>query len=176
MGILASIAAKYGMQILVALALIGGIVGGYFYIKHTGATEQHAEDMRKLEERNKNEHKQSDILLAKARAEVAAIKAKHDQIYIGVLTSASQTIKTTQSERDAAVSELLKLRQRITAAPSNRNTESRKAGISESGAGRTGAIGCEVSLEEIEARLEISRMAELSLLASGFIRQVATAK
>ncbi len=176
MGILASIAAKYGIQILVALALIGGIVGGYFYIKHTGATEQHAEDMRKLEERNKNEQIQSDILLAEARSEVAAIKAKHDQIYIGVLTSASQTIKTTQSERDAAISELLKLRQRATATTSNINSESGKAGVSEGGIGGTGDVVCEVSTAEIEQRLEISRMAELSLLATGYIREVSTIK
>ena len=93
MGILASIAAKYGLQILGALALIGVIVGGYYYIKHTGAAEQHAEDMQKLEKRNKIEQKQSDILLAQARAEVAAIEAKNQEIYIGVLTNASQTIK-----------------------------------------------------------------------------------
>jgi len=176
MGILASIAAKYGMQILGVLALIGVIVGGYYYIKHTGATEQHEEDMRQLEERNQIEKKQSDILLAEARAENAALKAKHEKIYIGVLTHASETIKTTQYQRDAASSELRKLRQRTATEKSNNSTGSREAGIPNSGIGGTGAIICEVSPEEIEQRLEVARMAELSLLASGFIRQVAVVK
>ena len=176
MGILASIAAKYGMQILGVLALIGVIVGGYYYIKHTGATEQHEEDMRQLQERNQNEKEQSDILLAEATAENAALKAKHDQIYIGVLTHASETIKTTEHQRDAAASELRKLRQRTTAAKSNNSTGSRETGISKSGMGGTGSVICEVSPEEIEQRLEIARMAELSSIASGFIRQVAVVK
>jgi len=176
MGILASIAAKYGMQILGILALIGVIVGGYYYIKHTGATEQHEKDMRQLEERNQIEKEQSDILLAEARAENAALKAKHEKIYIGVLTHASETIKTTQHQRDAAASELRKLRQRTTATQGNNSTGSREAGISQSGIGGTGAIICEVSPEEIEQRLEVARMAELSLIASGFIRQVAVVK
>lgn len=176
MGILVGLATKYGMQILGALALIGVIVGGYYYIKHMGAAEQHAEDMHKLEKRNKNEQNQSDILLAQARADNAAIKAKNDETYIGILTNASQTIKITQFERDAAVSELLKLRQRVTTTASNNNTESGKANISETGVGRTRDDCEEISTAEIEARLEISRMAELSLLASGFIRQVADVK
>jgi len=176
MGILAGIAAKYGMQILGVLALIGVIVGGYYYIKHTGATEQHEKDMRQLEERNQIEKEQSDILLAEATAENAALKAKHEQIYIGVLTHASETIKTTQHQRDAAASELRKLRQRATAAQSNNSSGSREAGVSKSGIGGTGSVICEVSPEEIEQRLEVARMAELSLIASGFIRQVAVVK
>lgn len=164
------------MQILGILALIGVIVGGYYYIKHTGATEQHEKDMRQLEERNQIEKEQSDILLAEAAAENAALKAKHDQIYIGVLTHASETIKTTQYQRDAASGELRKLRQRTAATQSNNSTSSREAGISQSGIGGTGSVICEVSPEEIEQRLEIDRMAELSLITSGFIRQVAVVK
>lgn len=172
----AALAAKYGMRVLGVLALIGVTVGGYYYIKHTGATEQHEKDIQEITKRNQIEQKQSDKLLEDARAEVAAIKAKHDQIYIGVLTSASQTIKTTQSERDAAVSELRKLRQRATATTSNINAESGKARVSEGGIGGTGDVGCEVSTAEIEQRLEISRMAELSLLATGYIREVSIIK
>jgi hypothetical protein len=176
MGILASIAAKYGLQILGVLALIGVIVGGYFYIKHTGATEQHEKDMRELNERNQIEQKQADKLLADTRAENAAIKAKNDEIYIGVLTNASQTIKTTQFERDAAISELRKLRQRTTAAQSNNSASSGKTGISEGGIGGTGVTCDEISTAEIDERLGISRLADLALLASGFIRQVADVK
>lgn len=173
---LAELGVKYGMQILGVLALIGVIVGGYYYIKHTGATEQHEKDMRQLEERNQIEKEQSDILLAEATAKNTALKAKHDQIYIGVLTHASETIKTTQYQRDAAASELRKLRQRTSAAKSNNSTGSRETRISESGVGGTGAIVCEVSPGEIEQRLEVARMAELSFIASGFIRQVAVVK
>ena len=176
MGILAGIAAKYGMQILGVLALIGVIVGGYYYIKHTGATEQHEKDMRKLNERNQIEQKQADKLLADARAENSAIKAKNQEIYIGVLTNASQTIKATQSQRDAAVSELRKLRQRVATTASNNSAGSGETRISEGGIGGAGIISCEVSSTEIEQRLEISRLAELALLASGFIRQVAIVK
>jgi len=176
MGILASIAAKYGMQILGAMALIGVIVGGYYYIKHTGATEQHEKDMRQLEERNQIEKKQSDILLAEARAENAALKAKHNEIYRGILTHASETIKFTKYQSDSAASELRKLRQRTAATESNNSASSRETGVSKSGIGGTGSAICEVSPEEIEQRLEVARMAELSLIASGFIRQVAVVK
>ena len=169
-------AIKYGVKILAALAIIGVVTGGYLYIKHIGATEQHAEDMQKLDKRNKDERKQSDILLAQVRSENADLKAKHDQIYIGVLTHASETIKTTQHQRDDAASELRKLRQRTSATKSNNSTGSREPGISQSGIGGTGGVICEVSPEEIEQRLEVARMAELSLIASGFIRQVAVVK
>lgn len=173
---LAELGVKYGMQILGVLALIGVIVGGYYYIKHTGATEQHEEDMRQLKERNEIEKEQSDILLAEATAKNAALKAKHDQIYIGVLTHASETIKTTQYQRDAAASELRKLRQRIATTQSNNSSSSRETGISESGIGGTGSVICEISPEEVEQRVEVARMAELSSIASGFIRQVAVVK
>ena len=176
MGILASIAAKYGLQILGVLALIGVIVGGYYYVKHTGSVEQYEKDMRKLEQRNQIEQRQSDKLLAQARADNAATEAKNEQIYIGVLTNASQTIKITQYQRDAAVSELRKLRQRTSATKNNDSSTGREAGISEGGIGGTGIVSCEVSPAEIEQRLEISRMAELALLASGFIRHVAVVK
>lgn len=156
--------------------MIGVIVGGYYYIKHTGATEQHEKDMRKLNERNQVEQKQADKLLASARAENAAIKAKNQEIYIGVLTNASQTIKTTQHQRDAALSELLKLRQRVATTTSNHSASSGEARISEGGIGGTGIVSCEVSPAEIEQRLEISRMSDLALLVSGFIRQVAVVK
>ena len=169
-------AIKYGVKIIAVLVLIAAIVGGYFYIKHTGAIEQHAEDMQKLEKRNKDEQKQSDILLAQARAENTATKAKHDQIYIGVLTSASETIKTTQFERDAAISELRKLRQRAATTTSNSNTEGGKANIPQASSGRAGNTCQEISTAEVEQRIEISRMAELALLAAGFIRGVADVK
>jgi len=173
---IAIILAKYGTKLLAILILIASLVAGYYYIKHTGATEQHEEDMREFQKRNEIEKEQSDILLAEARAENAALKAKHEQIYIGVLTHASETIKTTQYQRDAAASELRKLRQRTTATQGNNSTGSRETGIPNSGIGGTGSVICEVSPEEIEQRLEIARMAELSSIASGFIRQVAVVK
>jgi len=173
---IAIILAKYGTKLLAILILIASLVAGYYYIKHTGATEQHEEDMREFQKRNEIEKEESNILLAEARAENAALKAKHEQIYIGVLTHASETIKTTQHQRDAAASELRKLRQRTSAAQSNNSSSSRETGISKSGIGGTGSVICEVSPEEIEQRVEIDRLAELSSIASGFIRQVAVVK
>ena len=173
---IAIILAKYGTKLLAILILIASLVAGYYYIKHTGATEQHEEDMREFQKRNQIEKEQSDILLAEARAENTALKAKHNEIYRGILTHASETIKNTQHQRDAAASELRKLRQRAATTQGNNSSSGREARVSETDIGGTGAIVCEVSPEEIEQRLEVARMAELSLIASGFIRQVAVVK
>lgn len=160
-------------KILMVLAVIGIITGGYFYIKHKGATEQHETDMAELKSRNEAEKMQSDLLLEKARSEVAATKAKYDQIYIGVLKSASQNIKVSESQRDAAISELLKLRQGVAAKVSSSYAKGREANISQGGIGGTGSSCQEISTAEIEARVETSRLADLSLVCTGFVREVA---
>ncbi|WP_196299632.1 hypothetical protein, partial [Streptococcus pneumoniae] len=83
--------------------------------------------------------------------------------YIGVLKSASQNIKVSESQRDAAVSELLKLRQGVAAKSSNSNTKGREANVSEGSIGGTGNTCQEVSVAEVEARVEVSRLADLCL-------------
>jgi len=173
---MSELVAKYGMQLLGILALIGVVTGGYFYIKHIGATEQHETDMSDLKKRNDAEKKESDLVLSKALEDNAKLKEAHEKSYIGILTNASQTIKVTQSQRDAATNELLKLKQRVGSKESSSSTKGREASISKGGIGGTGTACSEVSDQELEYRLEVSRLSTLCLLGAGFIREYAEVK
>ena len=163
---------KYAMQLLGVLAIIGVVTGGYYYIKHKGAEEQHDKDMAKLADRNAKESAESIKLLEEAAEENARLKEEHVNNYVGILTNATNTTNTIIAQRDAAITKL-RDRERIAGAKSDNNTEIRKTDLSKADSGPDGGIGEEVRITE---RYEVAELSELCLVAGGFIRQNAEVK
>jgi len=166
------ILAKYAIQLLGVLAIVGVITGGYYYIKHKGASEQHETDMMKLADRNAKESAESVRLLEEAAEENARLKEEHVNQYVGILTNATNTTNAVINQRDAAIAKLRE-RQRIAYTKGNNNTKIRESNIPETDIGTDGRTGEETRLAE---KYEVAELAELCLVAGGFIRQVAEVK
>jgi len=164
--------AKYAMQLLGVLAIIGVVTGGYYYIKHKGAEEQHDKDMTKLADRNAKESAESIKLLEEAAAENARLKEEHVNNYVGILTNATNTTNTIINQRDAALTKLRE-RQRIASKKSDNGSEIREGDIPETDARADGRNSEEVRIAE---KYEVAELAELCLVAGGFIRQNAEVK
>ena len=166
------ILAKYAMQLLGVLAIVGVITGGYYYIKHKGASEQHETDMMKLADRNAKESAESVRLLEEAAEENARLKEEHVNQYVGILTNATNTTNTIIANHNAELAKLRE-RQRIAYTKGNNNTKIRESNIPETNSGANGGISEEARLAE---RYDVAELAELCLVAGGFIRQVAEVK
>ena len=166
------ILAKYAMQLLGVLAIIGVVTGGYYYIKHKGAEEQHDKDMTELADRNAKESAESVKLLEEAAEENAKLKEEHVNNYVGILTNATNTTNTIIAQRDAAIAKL-RDRQRTASTKSDNNTESREADLSKADVRENGRASEEIRITE---EYEVAELAELCLVAGGFIRNVAEVK
>jgi len=166
------ILAKYAMQLLGVLAIVGVVTGGYYYIKHKGAEEQHETDMIKLSDRNAKESAESLKLLEEAAEENARLKEEHVNNYVGILTNATNTTNTIIANHNAELAKL-RDRQRIASQKGNNYTKIRETNVPETNSGANGGISEEARLAE---RYEVAELAELCLVAGGFIRQVAEVK
>jgi len=152
--------APYLMQIAAGLIVLLIITGGYFYIKHTGVIQEREADNKRITQENA----ESEAKLQEALAENAAIKQKHTDTFIGVLTNATNITNTLASQRDAA---LARLQQSATSKSSN-GTKSGKGDLSCDNTATDGR-----TREQIQRAFEIAELAELCLLSAGFIRSVA---
>ena len=166
------ILAKYAMQLLGVLAIIGVVTGGYYYIKHKGAEEQHDKDMTELADRNAKESAESVKLLEEAAEENARLKEEHVNNYVGILTNATNTTNTIIANHNAELAKLRE-RQRIASKKSDNSAEIRKADISKADIGEDGRASEEARIAD---NYEVAELAELCLVAGGFISQVAEVK
>ncbi len=164
--------AKYGMQLLGVLAIMGVVTGGYYYIKHKGAVEQSEKDMTVLADRNAKESAESIKLLEEASEENAKLKEEHAKTYVEILTHEANTKNIIIAQRDAALAKLRE-RQRTASTKSDNNTESRKADLSKTDLGTDGGISEEARITE---KFEVVELSEKCLGAAGFIRQNAEVK
>ena len=166
------ILAKYAMQLLGVLAIIGVVTGGYYYIKHKGAEEQHDKDMTELADRNAKESAESVKLLEEAAEENAKLKEEHVNNYVGILTNATNTTNTIIANHNAELAKLRE-RQRIASKKSDNNTESREADLSKADVRENGRASEEIRITE---EYEVVELSEKCLGAAGFIRQNAEVK
>ncbi len=168
-------AAKYGLKILAALAIIAAL--GYTYHKIDQGGYDRATALYEARDA-KDAIKAADIL-AKAKKSVADKAKENDNILIGVLTHNDEQIKNLISERDAALTRSLRINTKANA--DSRNTLPGKASVLESDAGR-GESACNQELASdnqrklVYAEYQIARLADLHLSCVAQIERTHTLK
>ena len=168
-------AAKYGLKILAALAIIAVLAYTYHKIDQGGFDRATA----LYEARDAKDAIKAEAILAKAKKSVADKATENSNILIGVLTHNDEQIKNLISERDAALTRILRINTKANA--DSRNSVPGKAGVLEGNAGR-GEETCDGELAEsnkrslVEAQYRIKRMAELHLSCVAQIERTHTLK
>lgn len=168
-------AAKYGLKILAALAIIAVLAYTYHKIDQGGFDRATA----LYEARDAKDAIKAEAILAKAKKSVADKATENSNILIGVLTHNDEQIKNLISERDAALTRILRINTK--ANENSRNSVLREAGIQQGDAGR-GESTCNQELagdnqqKLVRAEYEIARLAELHLQCVAQIERTHTLK
>jgi len=168
-------AAKYGLKILAALAIIAALAYTYHKIDQGGFDRATA----LYEARDAKDAIKAEAILAKAKKSVADKATENDNILIGVLTHNDEQIKNLISERDDALSRSLRINTKANA--NSGNSVRREAGIQQGDVGR-GEETCDGELAEsnkrslVEAQYRIKRLADLHLSCVAQIERTHTLK
>ena len=168
-------AAKYGLKILAALAIIAALAYTYHKIDQGGYDRATA----LYEARDAKDAIKAADILAKAKKSVADKATENDNILIGVLTHNDEQIKSLISERDAALTRSLRIDTKANA--DSRNTMPGKAGLQQGDdRGRERTCNQELASDNqrklVTAEYEIARLADLHLQCVSQIERTHTLK
>jgi len=168
-------AAKYGLKILAALAIIAALAYTYHKIDQGGYDRATA----LYEARDAKDAIKVAGILAKAKKSVADKAKENDNILIGVLTHNDEQIKSLISERDAALTRSLRIDTKANA--DRRNAVPGKAGVLKSDdPGGQGACNQELAEDNqrklVYAEYQIARLADLHLSCVAQIERTHTLK
>jgi len=168
-------AAKYGLKILAALAIIAALAYTYHKIDQGGYDRATA----LYEARDAKDAIKVAGILAKAKKSVADKAKENDNILIGVLTHNDEQIKSLISERDAALTRSLRIDTKANA--DRRNAVPGKAGVFKSDdPGGQGACNQELAEDNqrklVYAEYQIARLADLHLSCVAQIERTHTLK
>ena len=168
-------AAKYGLKILAALAIIAAL--GYTYHKIDQGGFDRATAL--YEARDEKDAIKAAGILAAAKKSVADKVKENDNILIGVLTHNDEQIKNLISERDAAVARSVYVTTKANA--DSRNTLPGKAGVQQSNdPGGQGTCNQELASDNqrklVNAEYQIARLADLHLSCVAQIERTHTLK
>lgn len=168
-------AAKYGLKILAALAIIAALAYTYHKIDQGGFDRATA----LYEARDAKDAIKAEAILAKAKKSVADKATENDNILIGVLTHNAEQIKNLISERDDALTRSLRINTK--ANENSGNTLRREAGIQQGDdRGRESTCNQELASDNqrklVTAEYEIARLADLHLSCVAQIERTHTLK
>lgn len=148
--------AKYAMQILSGLLAVAVVAGGYYYWKHSVASEAIAENTELWKERDRKDIQRAAEIQASENAKIEVIKQFYEDHNNDAKNKLNEYIETLTADNAAANAAVIRLRNHKTTRTAD--CENRvQAGPNDSGrVGGTGeeAIQTAISLKAVEIIIE----------------------